>query len=84
MGGGLRGVASFSFNWDSVSMPVAIFLLPDDFCALLCAFTCAALDGAALLRRGCGFTGLVFRRDLVCAVGMRGHDVHDGSIGQPG
>ena len=25
MGGGLRGVASFSLSWDSVSMPVAIF-----------------------------------------------------------
>ena len=51
MGGGLRGVASFSFNWLSVSMPVAIFL---GVCAargsMRAAVLCACL-GAAALRR---------------------------------
>ena len=42
MGGGLRGVASFSLSWLSVSMPVAIFLAARRFLRAAVRLYCAA------------------------------------------
>ena len=74
MGGGLRGVASFSLSWDSVSMPVAIFLAARRFLRAAVRLYLRCLD-----RRRCAVrvAELVSRRDLVSAVGMRGQDVCD-------
>ena len=74
MGGGLLGVASFSLSWDSVSMPVAIFLAARGFLRAAVRLYLRCLGGAASAVR---VPELISRRDLVSAVGMRGRDVCD-------
>ena len=75
MGGGLRGVASFSLSWLSVSMPVAIFRwLPEDSCALRCAELFAAASAAAALHACAGCVPLRLHGSWF-AVCMRGQDV---------
>ena len=74
MGGGLRGVASFSLSWDSVSMPVAIFPAARRFLrAAVRLYLRCLIDGAAQVR----VAELISTRYPVSAVGMRGRDVHE-------